>query len=44
MRSIDVAKKFGSVKEMWEANEKAWLSIPGIGKQTVKSVMEVLHN
>lgn len=43
MRSIDVAKKFGSVKEMFEAGEKAWLSIPGIGKQTVKEVFKVLH-
>ena len=43
LRSIDVGKKFKSVREMFEADEKAWLSIPGIGKQTVREVFKVLH-
>ena len=43
MRSMDVGRKFKSVKEMFEADEKAWLSIPGIGKQTIKDVFKILH-
>jgi ERCC4-type nuclease len=43
-RSIDVAKRFTCLRELFEATEKDWLSIPGIGKQTARDVMKILHN
>jgi ERCC4-type nuclease len=43
-RSIDIARHFSCVKDMFEASNEEWLAIDGIGKATVSSIMKVLHN
>lgn len=41
-KSLEVAKRFQSVKEMVEAGEKEWREIPGIGKTLAKTAVEEL--
>jgi ERCC4-type nuclease len=43
-KSIDIAKHFKCVADMFKATGDEWLSIEGIGKATMNSIMEVLHN
>jgi ERCC4-type nuclease len=42
-RSLPVGEKFRSVREMFDASEKDWQSIPGFGKVTSKMAWEALH-
>ena len=42
-RVMEVEKKFRTVGKMWEADEKAWQEVEGIGKITAKRAYESLH-
>ena len=42
-RSGEVAKRFADIRQMVEATEKDWLSVPGIGKITAKRTVMALN-
>ncbi len=42
-RVAEVEKKFKTVGRMWEANEKEWQEVEGIGKITAKNAWQALH-
>lgn len=43
IRSAAVASRFASFRSIVEADEKAWLTVPGIGKATVRKIHQWLE-